>query len=179
MKRYHRYQIDYQGKAIWLSGICIALSVFLQAVYDLFLQGIGTVGVLAQIFNLWLPLILSMGYLVLLRIIKWNAPGTLALIGAAFCLLLMLQLFTCGAVLRIILGILGYLVGGALLIFCAGGFLPGRLVASLVFLVILVLRLLLFRSATGLDWIAEISDLSVIAGLMFLPISFHDPMNQK
>lgn len=174
MKRYHRYQMDFNCKSIWFSGICMGLPVFLLSVYYLFLQEIGQVPVGKQILYLWAPVALSFVYLILLRIIRWNSPGAFAILGAAVCLVLMIQLFPTGNVLRIILGLLGYLVGGGLLVLCAMGVLPGRLIVSLAFLVILVLRLLLFRTASGWGWLQEIAAVSTIAGLMFLPVAYKD-----
>ncbi len=175
MKRYHRYEMDFNGKAAWLSGICMGLPVFLLSVYYLFCQDIGDVSVGIQLLHLWLPLGICLCWLVMLRILGWNSPGAFAMLGAALCLVLILQLFGSGNILRILLGLALYLAGGGLLILCAGGYLPGRLIASLVFLAIFLLRFLLFGRVVGYVWLHEISDLSIIAGLAFLPICFKEP----
>ncbi len=174
MKRYHRYQMDFDGKAIWFCGICMGLPVFLLAVYYLLLQEINQVPVWTQAIHIWIPIALSLGFLVLLRLLRWNSAGAFAIVGAAICLLLMVQLLPTGNVLRIVLGVLGYLIGGGLLVLCAAGFLPGRLIVSLVFLAILLVRLLLFRNVTGWAWLREISALSTIAALMLLPVSYRE-----
>ncbi len=179
MKRYHRYEMDFGSKAARLSGICDGLPILLLSVYYFLIQDISTVSLWNQLLNLWLPLLLCLGWLVLLRIVKWNSPGSFAIIGGALCFVLMLQLFGSGNVLRIILGIALYLIGGGLLILCAGGYLPGRLIAALAFLLILVLRFLFFGKVSGFDWLREISCLSVLLGLVFLPISFRDPKNKE
>ncbi len=174
MKRYHRYQMNFDHRACWMCGICMGLPVFLLAVYYLFLQEINGIPVWTQLLNLWLPIALCLGYVAMLRILRWNAPGMFAIFGAVVCLLLMIQLFSTGNVLRIILGIIGYLIGGGLLILCAGGYLPGRMIVSLVFLLILLLRLVLFRNVSGTAWLREISALSLIAAQMFLPVCYRD-----
>lgn len=174
MNRYRKYQMDFDSKAIWFSGIGMGMPIFLLAVYYLFLQEIGQVPLGKQILYLWSPIVLSFAYLVLLRIVRWNAPGVFAIVGAAMCLLLMIQLFFTGNALRIVLGIVAYLAGGGLLILCAGGYLPGRMVASLPFLAVLVVRLLCFRNASGWLWLPEIASLSMIAGLMLLPVAFRE-----
>ncbi len=179
MKRYHRYCIDFDSKASWFSGICFGLPIFLLFVYYLFLQGFDRVSVGERILWLWLPVALSLVYLVLQRLVRWNSPGGFAILGAGICLVLMLQLFTSGNVLRILVGIGLYLIGGGLLILCAGGYLPGRMVVSLVFLAVLLLRVLIFSRVSGSAWLREIADLALIAGLMFLPVSFKDPKNKE
>lgn len=179
MKRYHRYQMDFNSKAIWLSGICMGLPVFLLAFFYLYLQQIDQVGLGKQILYLWAPIGLSIVYLTLMRIVRWNSPGAFAIVGAAFCLLLMIQLFPGGNVLRIVLGLLGYLIGGGLLIISAMGILPGRMIAPLAFLVILLVRVLCFRNVSGWAWLQEASALSMISGLMFLPIAFRDGKSQN
>lgn len=178
MKQYHRYQMDFNCKAIWFSGICMGLPVFLLAFYYLYLQEIGLVPVGTQILYLWAPILLSFVYLVLMRVFRWNSAGAFAMLGAVVCLLLMIQLFPSGNVLRIILGVLGYLAGGGLLVLCALGVLPGRMIVSLVFLVILVLRFLLFRTANGWGWLPEIAQLCTITGLMFLPVAYKDTTSE-
>ncbi len=179
MKRYHRYQMDFDSKASWFSGICMGLPIFLLAVYYLFMQEIDQLSIGKLILNLWIPVALSFGFLVLLRIVRWNAPGAFAIVGAAVCLLLIAQLFPTGNVLRIVAGTFCYIICGGLLILCAGGFLPGRMIASLAFLTVLLLRLLVFGRASGWAWLPEMSALSTIAGLMFLPVSFREGKTKK
>ncbi len=174
MKRYHRYQMDFDHKACWMSGICMGLPVFMLSIYYLFFQEINAVPVFNQIVNLWLPIVLSLGYIAMLRVVRWNSVGMFAILGAAVCLMLILQLFLTANVLRIILGILGYLIAGGLLVLCAGGYLPGRMIVSLVFLLILLMRLLFFRNFAGWAWLQDISAMSYIAAFALLPVGYQD-----
>lgn len=172
MKQYHRYKIDFDSEAVVWSGVCMGVSIFALVAYYLGLERGAMLGAGAKLIHLWLPLVLCTVYTLLLRIFRWNAPGLYAVFGCLFCLLLMISLFSCGNVLRIVLGVIGYLLCGALLVFAAGGYLPGRLPASVGFGVILAVRLLCFDlgKISGLDWIPEIAQLCMIAGLMLLPI---------
>lgn len=174
MKRYYRYRIDFDGKAVWLSGICMGIAVFLLAVCYLLVRELTEVGVVRQIFLLWLPVALCLTYIVLIRIVRWNAPGAFAILGAVMCAWLMITAIFAGGVGRIILAVLVYLLCGGVLILSAGGFLPGRLPATVCFAAVLAGRLLIFAlgKVSGIAWLEELAALCVIAGLMLLPLGF-------
>lgn len=180
MKQYHRYRMDFDGNAVVWSGVCMGVSIFALVAYYLGLEHGYSLSSGAKFLQLWLPLVLCTVYTLLLRIFRWNAPGLYAIFGCLFCVLLMIGLFSGGNVLRIVLGILGYLIGGAALIFAAGGYLPGRLPAAVCFAVILIVRLLCFDLGriSGWQWIPEISQLSMICGLMLLPIGMVQGKNK-
>lgn len=180
MKQYQKYRMNFDGKAVYFSGICLGVSVFLLAVYYLFALDFSMVPLGLKIFDFWLPAIASLGYIVLYRMVRLNAPGVYAIIGALFCLLLIIGLFSTGNVLRIILGVLAYLICGAALILGTGGYLPGRLPVTCCFAVVLIARLLLFDfgCVKGIVWLPELADLCVIGAMMFLTIAML-PVNKK
>lgn len=171
MKQYYRYQMNFDGKAVWLSGVCMGIAIFALVVYYLFLGDITQISTGVKVMDLWLPVGLCAIYIALLRVIRWNAPGVYAILGAVFCLLLIIGLFSYGGV-RLILGVAGYILCGAVLILCTGGYIPGRLPAAVCFAAVLLVRLLSFDfgKITGSAWLPEIATLSMIAGLMFLPL---------
>lgn len=173
MKQYHRYQMNFEGKAFWLSCIFMGIPILLLSVYFLFLKDISEITGGVKFLYLWAPLLLCCVYLLLLWVIHWNAPGVYAILGALFSILLIAQLFANGDLLRSILGMVGYLVCGGLLILSAGGWLPGRLPAALCYGFMLLMRLLCygFGRVSGSQWLVEVSILSILAGLMFLPIA--------
>lgn len=170
MKQYHRYRMDFDSNWLRWSASCVGASIFLLAVYHLGFQYLDAPG--SIIWDLWLPFGLGMVYIVLLQGIRLNAPGLYAILGVFMCLFLMICVFATGDVLRIILAVIAYPVCGAALILCAGGFLPGRLPASVCFGVVLAVRLLCydFGHITGAAWLTELAHLGFIASLFCLPI---------
>ncbi len=172
MKVYHRYQMDFNGK--WMKGslLGVAFAVILLAAYYLCWPGLQGVGVAEILFSMALPMIIATAYIVLARLMRLNAPGVYAIIGAALCVVLIISLLDMGLV-RLVLGILCYILGGAALLACAGGFLPGRLPVSLIFsaafAVRLVLDLLNFRAT---HWLAEGAILAILLSLICMPRAF-------
>lgn len=171
MKQYNRYQMDFFSKYIRLSGLCMAASLFLLMVYYLGIRNLQDIGVGGALVKLWLPLILGAVYLLLLQMLRWNAPGVYAILGALFCLMMLFGVFSTGNIGRIILGVLGYLVCGAVLILAAGGYLPGRLPATICFAVMAAGRLMFdMASVSGAGWVDTVAALCQIFALIFLPM---------
>lgn len=180
MKQYQQYRMNFDSKAMGLSGICMGVSIFTLAVYYLFALDYSLVPLGTKLFYFWLPVMLSLAYIVLYRLVRLNAPGVYAIIGAVFCLLLIIGLFKTTSLFRIILGILSYLICGAALILGTGGYLPGRLTATVCFAIVLTIRLLCFTlgKVKGIAWLPELADLSVITALMCLSVAMI-PVNKK
>lgn len=170
LKQYTRYQIDFGGKWILPAAICMGLSFFLRVVYYFGLTNIFSYNTGTIILQIILPLFLCAGYIVLLRAVKLNAPGVFAIIGAAFCLMILIWNFSTGDILRILLSVVFYLFSGLVLLATAGGYLPGRFLSSAVFLVLLIFRFMLYRpSGTQIgQMVLEISILCIPASLFCL-----------
>lgn len=176
LKQYTRYQMDFGGKWILPGAICMGLSFLLRVVYYFGLSNIFTYNLSTIILQIILPLVLCAGYIVLLRAVKLNAPGIFAILGAAFCLIVMIWNFSTGDVLRILLSIVFYLFSGLVLLATAGGYLPGRLLSSGLFLTLFVFRYLLYAPPvkhTG-RFILELSVLSILASLFCLTRCFKE-----
>ena len=159
----------------------MGLSFFLRVVYYFGLTNILTYNVGAIILNIILPLLLCAGYIVLLRAVKLNAPGIFAILGAAFCLMILIWNFSTGDVLRILLSVVFYLLAGLLLLGTAGGYLPGRLPSSAIFMVLLMSRFLFYGPAGSQIgyMILELSVLCIPASLFCLTRSLKEGKNKK
>lgn len=172
MKQYRRYRMDFSGEWLRRSAMCMGFSVFVQAVYYLGICNLQDLGFGTLLIGLWLPMLLGVGYVVLLRGLKWNAPGVYGLLCAAFCVVYILGALLTGNVLRIILAIIGYLLCAAVYLIVVGGYFPSWLPAVLVFVAAMVLRVILFdlgRLSVS-DWIAEAGTLSSMAAFALLPL---------
>jgi hypothetical protein len=174
MKQYNRYQMNFSGKMLSGSGICMGLSIFLLAVYYLFVVDLSQIPNMQQALFFWIPIGLCVIYIVLLALIRWNAPGLFAIVGCLFCIVFIANVIAVGNVLRIVLAILGYILCGGVLVLTAGGFLPGKLAAAVCFLLVAVVRLLCFAlgKISGIQWLPEIAMQCILLALMLLPLGY-------
>lgn len=171
MKQYARYQMDFQSKYIKWSGLCMAASLFLLIVYYLGIENLEDYSIGAELVKLWIPLALGAAYLILLQMLRWNAPGVFAILAALFCLMMFFGLFTSDNVGRIILGVLAYPICGAVMILAVAGYLPGLLPAAICFGVVIAGRILFdMGHVSGTDWVDTLSAFCQLIALMFLPL---------
>ena len=170
LKRYDRYIMDFKGKWVTRCAALMGVSLFVRVVYFFGLMNF-TQCTAGQIF---FDMVLSMGlcvvFLILLSAMRRNAPGLYAVLGTCFMVLIMITTFASGNALRIVLAVLGYSVASLVLIATIGGYLPGRLLSSLMILIPLAVRFLCFDlGSLGLfQWVLEASWLLVLASLFCL-----------
>ena len=180
LKQYHRYSVNFTGKWAKATLISMGISLFLSTVYYFCFRSIDSIGFAECLFSLILPILICIGFIALIRIFHLNSPGIFAIMGAALCIFLLVGTFSSGSILRIILAGIWYPLSALVLIACAGGFLPGKLPASIMFVVTLVARILLFglrlREASAL--VHEASDLCLILSLACLPMMFRPGKNR-
>ena len=153
MKRYRRFRMDFGG--FWLNAHCIlcGFAFFLRIAYYFMFVNPTLCSSSEVIFSMILPLLLCGASMVVLKYFKLNAPGTEAIIGALMCI--------------------------CLLIGTLGGYVPTRQFVLLLLGLIFALRVLFFRPGWSLlGWILELSDLSILASLIALPLSMN-PVQRK
>ncbi len=171
MKQYRRYQMNFAGEWLRRSAMCMGMSVFLLAVYYLGFFNLQDFSFGKLFVGFWFPLSLGVVYVVLLRGIKWNAPGVYAILCAAFCLVYILASFQSGNALRILLAIPGYVLGAGIYLIVVGGYFPAWLPASLFFGGAILIRVLFFDHGLSLvDWLKEGAILLSMAAFLFLPL---------
>ena len=95
------------GKWAKASALLMALSLFLRAVFYLGFTNFYDIGFIEAVFCALIPLFLSSAYVVLMYGVHRNAPGTYALIAAAFCAYLFIWRFYSGSFIRVILALGG------------------------------------------------------------------------
>ena len=181
LKQYIRYEMRFEGNWPGICVGCMGLSFFLRILYYFGLVHLQDIGGGETFFSLILPLLFSCAFIVLFRVVKWNAPGIFAILGSVFCLLLIIWNFSSGDFLRIILSVFMYIIAAAVLLATAGGYLPGNLVSTAAFAIILVFRFLLYSMGqSGLSaYIAEFSSLCLIASLLALTRCFKPHIRQN
>ena len=140
MKQLARYKINIEGKAIGASYALMGLAFFCQMLYFFILQHPQDIPRSDFVLLLILPALLEIGWVVLLRFMRWNAAGILMMVGAAFSLLLMVQNCFSGGTGYIVLSVLGYLVaiGGSFMII--GGYFPYKYFGAAYFALLFMIR---------------------------------------
>lgn len=181
MKQYYQYRMKFNGKSLEFSALCMGLSLFLSALYYLAICGLDAFSTGVLIVQLWLPLLFGIVYLVLLRGIRWNAPGIYAIIGTLFCMIYILDAFISGSMGKILLAVPSWVLCAVALIIVIGGFFPSRVPASLLIGIAIGLRVLLFDVGrlSPLEWIAESTHLFSMAAFLFLPIGLKERKRRK
>ena len=172
MNKYNfRYRMNFTSS--WLTAYCTlcGAAVFSRCLYFFMFANLAAIGVGQIIFDIILPLLLLCGLIVIVKVIRMDAPGILAILGCVMCLLLIINGFDTRNVLRLVFSLLGYAGGGALLLLTVAGFLPKRRYNLVLFVVLTGLRFLLLRPAGGvLQMLPEISDLCMLLSLGVLPM---------
>ena len=172
-KMTHDYRMDFEGRRHFWTTALMGCAFFLRAVYYFGFTRPETVGAWNLIIFLIAPMFIEAAFMVLMRGIRYNAPGVYGIMGAAYCLLLMLQSFQSGSVVQIILGVIAYLVCGAAVIAVTGGLLSKGVAVTALFST-LVVRFLCFDlsgyifSFRIVTFIREASALCGILGLGML-----------
>jgi hypothetical protein len=141
-------------------------------------------GAWSLIVFLFLPALLEAGYMVTVRGLKMNMLKVYGIMGAACCLLLMLQAFTAGGVLRIIFAIPAYLLCGAAVFGVCWGYLHKSLGVT-VLAVVFGLRLFVFDvidyilKLRFIPFIREAAGLCVLLALMCLLVGLQDKRRRR
>lgn len=131
-KRIH-YHVDMESKGIFICTALLGVSLFLRVMYYFGFNRTETLGFGEIALWLILPLLLEVSFIVLLRGFQLDAPGLYGILGAACCLLLLLQSLGYDSLLRMIMGIIIYVICGGILIGVTGGFLSKEMGMTLFF----------------------------------------------
>ncbi len=164
------YHMDFEGKWLGSAAVLMGMAFFLRVVYYFGFTQIQTVAISEMILLLILPLVLETGFIVLLRGVRLNAPLVLGILGAVYCGLLIAQSVLCGDILRMILGIIAYLLCGGLLVVVSLGLLS-KGIAVLVCLATAVVRLMVFDLKPyflELDLVAFLPEAAAICAIVAL-----------
>lgn len=165
LKQYVQFDVDLKGRWLEAAAAMMGVSVFMRLLYYFAVTNLRDTGAVELIFSMAFGLLIAASFIVCAVCLRLNAPGLYGIIGAAACLAHIILGFSSGDVLRIILTVLWYLFAAVVLLATTGGYLPGRLLAAIVFGIGLLVRVLFYDFGTlGLvDWVREIPILCVIA----------------
>lgn len=172
LKQYTRYQIDFGSKWTSICGVLMGISFFLRLIYYFGLTNIYDVPFVEILTTMILGTGLCLAYLITLSVMRLNAPGVYGILGAVHCFLLILGTFSSGDPLRIVLAVIWYALAAGVLLITVGGYLPGRLLASVMFIIPALVRFFAFDlGRVGLlQWVREFGVLFALVGLACLPM---------
>ena len=167
MKRYTRFQVDLSSTWTASFGILMGLSFFLRIVYYFALRSFRDVGIIELLTSAIIGIFLCGAVVVNVNILRRNTAGLYGIIGAIFCLLVFIVTCTTGNVARIILALIWYSLTAAVLLATVSGYLPGKLLAGLMFATAAVVRLLFFDLGhIGIiRWVQELAILSSLSAI--------------
>lgn len=167
------YKLRFDSKWLVWSAVMMGIAFFAQA-FDFIglrlMQGISTAH---MILYMILPMLLEAAWCVLIRGNYEDRAKIGGIIGAALCLLLLVQAVICGKIVLIIFGIASCLIAGAILVLVTWGFIPHRHFGFLVLAALVALRVILFGivdAVFSLNWAAILAELPAVcsfASMMF------------
>ena len=163
------------GKHMGKVPVLMGLAFYLQIVYCFGFTRLEQLGIGSMILTLILPALLELAFVVMMRGIRLDSSVVYSAMGVGYCLVLMLQSFTSGSVLRIVLACIIYLacmalIAVAVLKILNNWFAVGALLAAAAgrfFFFFIVPYVLKFKV------IALIQEASVICGILALAIMFY------
>lgn len=161
LKQYKQYQMNFKSKWIQPSAMLMGVSFFLRIFYYFGFRFVSDWSFWDVLFQIALPLAFAGAFTVILWTVKRNAPGLYALIGGSFCILTFIWSLYTGNFLYILLCLVYYPATAIILTATAGGYLPGKLLSSIMLLLPVVVRLLTLKPfVLGIDGVCL--ELSVI-----------------
>lgn len=184
LKKTHDYRMDFEGRHHFAAAALMGGAFFLRAVYYFGFTRPEAAGAWNLLLFLIAPMLIELSFMVLLRGVRLNAPGSYGILGAVYCLLLVLQSFRSGSVLRIILSVMAYLICAAVLLTATGG-LMSKGMAVVALFVTLAVRFLFFDlsgyifSFRVVAFIQEAAALCGICSLGCLSLGLKEKTNKK
>ena len=145
MKRKNPFRLRMDFDGIWINGAAALMGAafFLRAVYYFGIRGLGeNLGTL--LLMMAFPMIVEAALAVMVRLARPNIPLVFGVICAVYCVLLLIQCFFYGAVLRTVIGIVAYPICAVALMALIFGLLRNRALVFVVFFATFAVRFLLF-----------------------------------
>lgn len=170
LKRMVRYRADISSKWADLSAALMGAAFFLHACYYFAARELASCSAGEIVFGLILPLVGAAAWIALLRLIPQCNVKVYAFCAAALCLIFALQGFYTDNLVMAVLAFVWYLIMAVTAIFVCFGYLPYRILLSVVMLLPAALRVLIVLGVyifPGKYW-QGLSDYAVILMLLSL-----------
>ncbi len=165
LKQVVRYRLDFDARAVTTSSVLMALAFFLQAVYFFGFADLRHIGFFAIAFQLILPMLVEIAWLVLLRGVRLNAPGLFGILGAVLCALIMVQTVVTGEILGAIFSVPTLLLAGLLVLAVTGGMMTSCVPAVIVCIATIAARVLFGGLPLLLPEVAALCSIGAVAAI--------------
>ncbi len=165
MKRIVQYKLNFESKWLTASSVLMGAAFFVQALYFLGVTALQGMGAGRLLLYMVFPMLLEALWCVLMRGIRLNTPAVYGILGAGVCVLLLVQCFFYGSVLRTVLGVAAYLIAAFALLAIIYGFVSCPLLGTAVFGTIALVRVLVFdtgRYLAARDWSGFLQELPAL-----------------
>lgn len=175
MIRLVNFKLNPNGKWATLSGVLLGIAFFVQAADHLLLHELREVSIWRLLVMMALPMLLEGAWCMSLRAFRIDRAEVYGILGAAFCLILLLQSFFWHGIFQIVLFIILLLAAGAAMVLITWGFFAHRALGALIFLLLSALRVLLVllhRLGAAHDWLGLLTDLPSICMLLAMTVFF-------
>lgn len=135
------YHIQFNHKNIVPTSALAGASFFFLCVHYFGLTNLAQCGIGEIILQMILPMLTMVGFVVLLRGIRYGVTPVYGMIGAAYCLLLVIQAFSYGNIFGAIIAMLWYILTAAVCVFTTFGYISSGIYMLIAFLVPVLFRL--------------------------------------
>ena len=166
-----RCEMDLEGRSAAASLVLMGLFFFLRVLYYFGVVNLKDVGVGELICSGILPMVLAVGYLVLLRCVKWNAPLAYGGFGVLFCVFLIVWGFSMDGAVHIVFHTLFLVLGIAALAGICLELLDSRIWSCVPMALCLAYRFFIFdlpRLTAFRDIPTLVTELSILSLLGWL-----------
>ena len=167
LKKYARFHVNFASKWTAAFGVFMGMAFFLRIVYYFGLMSLRDVGFIELLTSAIIGICLCGGAVLFLNYLHRDAPGLYGLMGAVQCVLVFILACTTGNIGRIILAFVWYAMTAVILVATVGGYLPGRLLAAVMFFLPVFVRFFFFDlGQIGIiRWVQELAVLSTLTAL--------------
>ena len=121
------YHIDFRNKQIVPASVLAGASFFFLCVHYFGLTNLTQCGFGEVLLQMILPMLVMVGFVVLLRVIRFSVTPLYGALGTLFCILMLIRAFTYGNFFAVIIAVLWYILAGAVYLLTAGGYFSSNL----------------------------------------------------
>ncbi len=164
-KQVAHYRLNFENGWMSVSKVLMGLAFFAQAVFYFGFADLGSIGIVAILFQMVLMMSLQIGWLLLIRSLKLNAPGVFGILGSALCLVMLVSTCAVGSLWQVIFAVPTLLAAILCLLATTGGFLPTRLAGICACILAILVRLILGGHPNLLPDLAALGTLGSILAM--------------
>lgn len=164
-----RYRVGFGSKWAAYSTVFAGLSFFLLTVCYFGIKNLADCGFGQIVFSMILPMLLLVVFLVLLRGIRFPGTPVYGILGALYCMSMIVHTFSYDDIFYGIFGMLWYVITALICLATTSGYIANRAYMAIAFLLPAIYRLLfidLSKYILRLDVLGFIPEAAVLSGLV-------------